>query len=151
MEEAFESALDEVKRAEHLYYVSLKYTRTVDVIKSSLERMSNALEFMFITLLLYAKKKKKVKEIPPSPILKIKALEGQNFFPELDVAAHIALYYKMRKLLRSPFDREEEYRRHVTMIAKTEAGEERITIDVVGEYYQKVFEFLKQVKQLITQ
>ncbi|MBI2138920.1 hypothetical protein HYU13_04980 [Candidatus Woesearchaeota archaeon] len=151
MEESFESALDEVKRAEHLYYVSLKYTRTVDVIKSTLERLSNALEFMFITLLLYAKKKKKVKEIPESPILKVKELEKGNWFPEMDVNSHIQLYYLMRKVLRSPFGRLEEYRRHVTMVAKTDEGEKRIDIDVCGEYYQKVFEFLKLVKAQIQQ
>ena len=39
MEESLRNALSELKRAEHSLFVSLKYTRTVDVIKHIVERL----------------------------------------------------------------------------------------------------------------
>ena len=39
MQESLERAQSELKRADHLTYVSLKYTRTVDVLKSIISRL----------------------------------------------------------------------------------------------------------------
>ena len=149
MEDAYESTLDEVKRAEHLYYVSLKYTRTVDVIRSTMERLINTFDNGFLTVLLFAKQKKKVKEIPPSPILRAKELERLNIYPEMNLPEYLLLYAKLRMLMRLPYTRREEFRRHVTMVVQTEAGPEEINIDIIGEYYQKTFDFLKNLKNLV--
>jgi hypothetical protein len=51
MKESLSEAFEELKRADHLIYVSLKYTRTVDVIKSIIERLINAYDDAIITLL----------------------------------------------------------------------------------------------------
>ena len=39
MNEQLENTIEELKRVDHLFYVSLKYTRTVDMIKHVLERI----------------------------------------------------------------------------------------------------------------
>ncbi len=39
IEDLEDSALQELKRADHLIYVTLKYTRTVDVIKNTIKRL----------------------------------------------------------------------------------------------------------------
>lgn len=39
MKEAITNAVEELKRVDHLIYVSLKYTRTVDVIRSVINRL----------------------------------------------------------------------------------------------------------------
>ena len=41
MIESLENAKEELKRIDHLIYVTLKYTRTVDVLLSVVERMVN--------------------------------------------------------------------------------------------------------------
>ena len=61
--ESLDNAKEELKRVDHLIYVSLKYTRTVDVIKSIIERMINAFDFSIRAGLEYAKGKKKIKAI----------------------------------------------------------------------------------------
>ena len=62
MQPFLEDAREEMKRAEHLLYVSLKYTRTVDVIKSLIGRLINAIDATTDKLLDYAVQKKKIKE-----------------------------------------------------------------------------------------
>ena len=51
MNEEFEQAKGELRRADHLMYVSLKYTRTVDVIKSLIMRMLNTYDNLILSLL----------------------------------------------------------------------------------------------------
>ena len=45
MKESFDEAIQELKRVDHLFWVSLKYTRTVDVIKHVIERLINCIGF----------------------------------------------------------------------------------------------------------
>ncbi len=61
MEESLENAADELKRAEHLMYVSLKYTRTVDMIRHLVEKLISTFDYGVVSLLEYAKEKKKIK------------------------------------------------------------------------------------------
>ena len=53
MKDTIEKAKEELKRADHLYYVSLKYTKTVDVIKSIIERLINAFDFTIDSLVAF--------------------------------------------------------------------------------------------------
>ncbi|MFT4313012.1 MAG: hypothetical protein ACMXYA_01260, partial [Candidatus Woesearchaeota archaeon] len=64
---AIEHAEYELKRVDHLIYVSLKYTRTVDVIKNIISRLISTLDYVWVDLLEQAEKKKLVYEIPPAP------------------------------------------------------------------------------------
>ncbi len=60
----------ERKMAEHLFYVSLKYTKTGDVILNLIKRWGVMLDRCMDLLLRRAKKNKKIKEIPFAPKLK---------------------------------------------------------------------------------
>ena len=46
MNESLIEAREELKRLEHIIYVSLKYTRTVDVILNALKRMVSTYDFI---------------------------------------------------------------------------------------------------------
>ena len=46
MREKLEEAFEELKRVDHLIYVSLKYTRTTDVLKNVIDRMITTAECM---------------------------------------------------------------------------------------------------------
>ena len=56
MKESLQDAKEELKRIDHLIYVTLKYTRTVDVFLSIIERMINSYEFIIDVLLKIAVK-----------------------------------------------------------------------------------------------
>ncbi|MFH1400884.1 MAG: hypothetical protein ABIH41_05155, partial [Nanoarchaeota archaeon] len=67
MKEALENAKEELKRVDHQIYVSLKYTRTVDVLINIMRRMVDAYEFMIEAALKYCVESKKMETIPESP------------------------------------------------------------------------------------
>ncbi|MEK7201541.1 MAG: hypothetical protein AAB737_02820, partial [Patescibacteria group bacterium] len=62
MEDLIEGAKEDLKRADHSIYVTLKYTRTVDVIKNVIKRLINACDLAMIEALEHLKKQKKIKE-----------------------------------------------------------------------------------------
>src|SRR3989344_5811257 len=106
MREALEEAREELKRVDHLIYVSLKYTRTVDVLMNVINRMIDSYSGMIDTLLKYAQEKKMIQEIPASPIEKGALVK--KLFPEQEFLDNVELYFLMRKIHRSNPQRENE-------------------------------------------
>ena len=147
MEENLEDAREEIKRVDHLFYVSLKYTRTVDVIRSLIERIINTFDFGFLSLLKYAKEKNKIKEIPLTPSSKCELLK--NTFKDASLNNYIDLYLLLRKFMRASYTKREEYRRHVTMISDIEGKKIEVDIDILKEYYDKTSDFLNFVQETI--
>ena len=86
-QEAMDQAHQELKRADHSIAVSLKYTRTVDVIKSIIDRLINTISFGFDTLITHAKEEKNLDEIPTLPRLKIELLN--THYPSQSLLAGI--------------------------------------------------------------
>ena len=148
MEESLQDAAEEIKRAEHLFYVSLKYTRTVDVIRSLLERLISTFDHGMLSLLKYAKEKKKIQEIPPTPSSRCELLE-KVFSKDLEIKQHLEMYLLFRKLIRVPYTKREEYRRHVTMISQLETSKFEVNIDTLEEYYNKTMDFLRLVAGVV--
>ena len=149
MEESLEDAKDELKRVDHLVFVSLKYTRTVDVIRNTVERMISAFEAGVEAVLKYAREKKKIKEIPAMPGLKCELLQ-KVFSDNKELADYLEFYLLLRKIIRSRYAKREEYRRHVTMISTLDDGEvKEIDIDILREYYEKGKSFLKFIENMI--
>ena len=149
MEESLEDAKDELKRVDHLVFVSLKYTRTVDVIRNTVERMISAFEAGVEAVLKYAREKKKIKEIPAMPGLKCELLQ-KVFSDNKELADYLEFYLLLRKIIRSRYAKREEYRRHVTMISTLDDGEvKEIDIDTLREYYEKGKSFLKFIENMI--
>lgn len=149
MEEAFEQALQELKRVDHLFWVSLKYTRTVDVIKHVIDRLINCIGFGLQALLEYAKEKKLVTSIPTNAGLRCELLK-KTFPDNLELIDYINFYLLLRKLSKAEYAKREEFRRHVTMIATIDKGEViEVDIDILKEYYEKTRKFIAFVKRTI--
>ena len=151
MKESFEEAVQELKRVDHLFWVSLKYTRTVDVIKHVIDRLINCIGFGLEALLKYAKEKKLISNIPTNAGLRCDLLK--KTFPEnLEVMDYINFYILLRKLSKAEYAKREEFRRHVTMIATIDKGEiVEVSIDVLKEYYEKTRNFITLVKKIINE
>jgi hypothetical protein len=145
MDEYLNKVKNEVKRVDHLFFVSLKYTRTVDVIRSVIDRMINALGFGIDALLEKAKKTK----IPPSPRLRAE-LARELYASDKKLIDFIEFYILLRKIIKAKYTKKEEYRRHVAMI--TEIAPEsylEVNIDLLNEYYTKIKDFVEYLQELL--
>jgi len=144
MLESLELAREEMKRADHLMYVSLKYTRTVDILKSIIERLINAFNYGLDAML----KKKKVRDIPEIPRIKIDLVRS-NYPDDADLANYLKLFQLFREIDKANFERAREYRRHVTMTAHLDDKEIEITIDIIEDYFNRTKEFIDHVESIV--
>ncbi|MFH1588943.1 MAG: hypothetical protein ABIB43_00035 [archaeon] len=147
MKESLNDAKEELKRVDHLIFVSLKYTRTVDVLLNIIQRMIDAYDFMIEALLRYALEKKMVEEIPIAP--KERGDVVKRVFEDELINDNVELYFLLRKLHKSNPEKENEYRRHVTMISYVENRKEIVNIDIISQYFEFQKSFLDYVASKI--
>ncbi len=140
-------AKEEMKRADHLIFVSLKYTRTVDVLKSIVERLVNAFDASIIALLEHAVKKKRLEAVPQLLRQRIDLLK--ELYPDQEELQHFCeLYLILRKIAKARVDRSQEYRRHVTMTAYVDNEQVEVTIDIITDYFEKTKEFVALIEKI---
>ena len=140
MLEDAESARGELQRAEHLIYVTLKYTRTGDVMKNIVNRLIASMNYSINDILEYAKYKNKLKEIPGSDIARIELLKThlkQVIAKNKDLKRQLELYMLLKRVSKSPLQVREEYRKNLTIIA----GDTEIDMSTIVEYYRDIREF----------
>ncbi len=130
----FEDARNEMKRADHLMFVSLKYTRTVDVIRSLIERLVLSLEGAMAITLETAKERGQIDEVPSNTGLRRTMLLELFKDPSMEKIADLHTFFK--KILKSDFKRSNEFRRYVTMTVMIDTGILNIDIDKAKEYYE---------------
>jgi len=110
-------ALDELKKVDHLVFVTLKYTRTVDIIVGAVERMIVTLNLQFEDTLLALREAGKIPEIPAAPVMRTKLLE--RLFPkDRELKNIIDFYYKLKKISVGEFKKKEEFRKNVALVSK---------------------------------
>lgn len=140
-----------MKRVDHLFWVSLKYTRTVDMIKHVIERLIGCIGYGLESLLKYAKEKKLIAAIPENAGLRCDLLKS-TFPDNAEMTDYINFYLMLRKLSKAEYTKREEFRRHVTMIATIDKGEiVEVSIDVLKEYYDRTRNFIMFVKKIINE
>lgn len=146
MKEFLYEAKEELKRADHLLYVSLKYTRSVDVIRSIIERLISAFDKMIDGLLEMAEEKGKIITIPKSPGLKAEKIreiyECKEHCPE-----YVDFYLMLRQLIITDFERIGEFRKNVAMISYIDGERIEVNIEMVTNYYhhsKKLIEYLEE-------
>jgi len=147
MQESLNDAKEELKRVDHLIFVTLKYTRTVDVLLNIISRMIDAYDFIMEALLKYALEKNKIEEIPQSPIERGELIK--NIFEDELIRDNIDLYFLLRKLHKSNPAKENEYRRPVAMISYIDNRKEIVSIDIISQYYEFQKSFIDYVTSLI--
>ncbi len=143
MSEVFDyldDAVSEMKRVDHQVYVSLKYTRTVDVLLNIISRMIDGYEEMWNALLQYQVEQGRFEELAQAPL--VKASMVLEAYDEDIIKDNVELYLLLRKLHRSNPEREQEFRRHVTLRTVIDGREEIVNIDIITQYYHMQKEFL---------
>ena len=147
MQECLINAHEELKRADHLIFVSLKYTRTIDVLQSIIERFVTSYDCFLLALLTKLKDDGQLEEIPESPIEKANIVRQK--YPDPIVNENIELYLLYRKILKAKSTSSQEYRRHVTMTATLVDGTViNIDIDKIYEYNDIAKNFFNFVASL---
>ncbi|PIN79748.1 hypothetical protein COV16_02560, partial [Candidatus Woesearchaeota archaeon CG10_big_fil_rev_8_21_14_0_10_34_8] len=100
MRESVINSWEELKRVDHLIYVSLKYTRTVDVIKSIVERLINAYDFLMQAILEKAEEENKITEVPKMAVQRVTAVH--KLYPyDQKMNSFLDFYMLLRKIVRA--------------------------------------------------
>ena len=133
---------DEIKRADHLIYVTLKYTRTVDVMKNVIKRLLSALDSGILELLEELKSNGKVSMIPPSPLARLELLEK---LLKNEVKDYIKFYSLLRQIDRGEYKKFEEYRKGVMLVVKDKTPIE-INVETLKGYFEKTKEFVNFIE-----
>lgn len=147
MNDYIKDAQDELKRADHLIYVSLKYTRTVDVLKSVIQRFINCMDAIVTGLVDNLVEKGAVFEMPQAPGLKVSEIKNNYSDPKIE--KFVDLYLFFRKLNAAEYSRSNEFRRHVTMTAEVNEEIINIKIETVTDYYQEMKELIPYFAEIL--
>jgi hypothetical protein len=143
-----EKIIQEKTSADHLLYVSLKYTKTTDVILNLLERWKILVETCLDRALERAKKKKLIKSIPSAPKLKIdKSREVFKKNKEIIDALDLLEFFK--RVPTKERLRENEFRKNVTLRILDRGQWIAIDIEKLKEYNEIIEKFIREIKQLI--
>jgi hypothetical protein len=149
MKESLFEAKNELKRVDHQIYVSLKYTRTVDVLMNTIGRMIDSYNELIETLFRYAIEKKKIAEeyIPIAPVERANLIK--DLYKEDIILENMDRYLLFRKVIKTNPKKDQEYRRHVNL--KTFIGDQEIifNIDIATEDYHKIKEFYEWIEKTI--
>ena len=147
MDENLHNAKNEIRRAEHLFFVSLKYTRTADVLRNVVERLINCFEFGVDIILEQSKKEKTIEEIPKAPRAKSDLLR-EKFSDDPVLMEYVDFYILLRDIRAAPYTKKEEYRRHVAMISEIFKGKfVEVNIDVLSDYLKKAKSFVEYIEE----
>lgn len=144
-----EGIIKEKISADHLLYVSLKYTKTCDVIINLVLRWRVMLEESFNAILTKAKKQKIISSIPGSPIEKIEKVR-QNFRKEEIITQVIEIYEMFRRIEELEKFCENEFRKNVTLSVIYKGQKIELNIEKLKEY-AKIFEdFINYLKKFLS-
>jgi len=145
-EDYIKSAQEELKRVEHQVYVTLKYTRTVDVLLNLLERMIGAYDALINALL---DLKSGDEELFKNLSVLEKVNEVKNLYEDSQVGENLDIYLLLRKIVKAKnITKASEYRRPVNLSTVIDGNEVVIDIDIVTHYYAIIMSFYKYVELL---
>ena len=143
-----EKIMKEKISADHLLYVSLKYTKTCDVIINLIKRWGIMMGDCVDGLLEQLKKKKKIKVIPTAPRQRLELVKTLfRKSPEVMNAMELYEFFKRVDNLRTI--RESEFRKDVRLKIYDNEKEIIINLDKLKEYSAILESFISYVKQFL--
>jgi hypothetical protein len=149
MPEILEKIMKEKTSADHLLYVSMKYTKTCDVMINLLKRWKIMMDYAFEGLLEKAKKKKMIKTIPTAPKLKVDALKS-IFEDNPEILKAIELYEMFKLIDALKKSRENEFRKGVCLRVAYKWQEVVINLDMLKEYSEILERFINYTKLFLS-
>lgn len=145
-----EEAKEELKRADHLIFVSLKYTRTMDVLESTVKRLITSLGYCVDSLLHVLLKSKKIKEIPLTYKNKVEVVR-KHFSKDKTILELLRFYSFLIRVDRAKHERKSEFRKGVAMVVVDDLGGviDDINIEKLKDYYLKTYELVEYVDEYL--
>jgi hypothetical protein len=144
-----EEIIKEKTSADHLMYVSLKYTKTCDVILNLLARWKSLIELSFDTILENGVEKKKIPEMPTNPKQRIEFIK--KYFKKNKIIQDVVpLYVFFKRVPDLKKTREGEFRKNVNLKVFEAAKVTEINMEKLGEYYEIVDKFVVEVKKILS-
>ena len=144
-----EDIIQEKIRADHLLYVSLKYTKTCDVIVNLLLRWRRMIETSIDEILKHAKTRKKISSIPASPLGRMEEVK-KLFRKNKEFLEVIEVYEMLRKIEDLRKDRIGEFRKNVTLRVNYRGEEVDINLDKLKIYASLLEKFISTTKQFLS-
>jgi hypothetical protein len=140
-----EKIIKEKISADHLLYVSLKYTKTCDVIINLLIRWRNMIDSALDLLIEKAKKQKKWKPVADAPRAKLVQLK-KIYADEPVVAQTLDIYELFRDIEGLEKVRESEFRKGVNLRVTYKGQIININLDKLKEYSTLLEKFISYLK-----
>lgn len=144
-----ERIIQEKISADHLLYVSLKYTKTCDVMLNLIARWRSMIEASIIRILEQAKKKKLIKSIPQAPKPQVELIK-EVYKKNLQILEAIQIYEFFKRLDSEEKMRENEFRKNVCLKVLDRGEWITIDMDKLKEYSIILERFISQVKQILS-
>jgi hypothetical protein len=140
-----EDIIKEKISADHLLYVSLKYTKTCDVIINLLSRWKNMIEKGMDRLIAKAKKEKKWKPVPDAPRAKLVQLRTL-YVGKPEVMQALELYELFREMDKLEKVRENEFRKGVNLRVIYKGQTININLNQLKDYAIILERFISYIK-----
>ncbi|MEI6058229.1 MAG: hypothetical protein WCP89_00490 [archaeon] len=144
-----EEIIKEKISADHLLYVSLKYTKTCDVILNLLARWKSMIELSFNALIAKGIKEKKIPGMPGSPKERIEFMK-KYFKKQEAVQEIIPVYIFFKRVPDLNKTREGEFRKNVNLKILEPNKTTDINLEKLAEYSGVVERFISEVKQILS-
>ena len=143
-----EKIIKEKISADHLLYVSLKYTKTCDVIMNLTLRWRKMIDISLDRILEHAKKKKKIPSIPTNPLGKIDTIK-KLFKKEKEFLEVITLFEMFRKIEELRTERIGEFRKNVCLKIMYQGKEINVNLEQLKEYAALIEKFVDTTKKFL--
>ena len=143
-----EEIIKEKTSADHLMYVSLKYTKTCDVILNLLARWKSLIELSFDAILENKVEAGKIPAMPTNPKQRIEFM--RKYFKKNEVVQDvIPLYVFFKRVPDLKKTREGEFRKNVNLKVFEASKVTEINMEKLGEYYEIVEKFVDEVRSIL--
>jgi hypothetical protein len=141
--------LKEKTSADHLLYVSMKYTKTCDVILNLIARWKSMMDISFDAIIQKAFEDGTLKKMPDSPKQKIEFLK-LYFKKQKALQETIPLYIFFKRIPDTKKTREGEFRKNVNLKIIELNGITDINMDKLKEYADILERFISETKQFLS-
>lgn len=145
-EDEQDQAREELKRIDHLIFVTLKYTRTADIIRTIVGKFILALDYETEKFYELKFERKEIKSIPPVPLMRMKNLE-QLYSKDQKVKDVVDFYIYLKSVFNAEYKAKEEYRKNVTLVTKST----EINIAMLKEYMETTRNHVEYLEGILKQ
>lgn len=142
-----EKIMQEKISADHLLYVSMKYTKTTDVMLNLIARWRSVIEAAIDKLLEKAKKQKAISSIPSAPKMKIDRIR-EIYRKNPAVIEALAMLEFFKRAENAEKIRENEFRKNVTLKILDKGEWTNIDLEKLKQYNEILERFISLLRQI---